>query len=137
MLAFVGDKQQAIREMVRVTKPGAYVGLNEMFLLTESEALCAWRDLGLAWDEALCGLDMATFLDPADREVRAAAEAAREILVRLEAAPFIARLDAALARSSDQTGHAAEPTMAPSTPPRRHSNYRRFARPSTLVLLRS
>jgi class 3 adenylate cyclase/tetratricopeptide (TPR) repeat protein len=74
-------------------------------------ALRAWRDLGLAWDEALCGLDMATLLDPADPEVRAAAEAAREILVRLRAAPFIARLNAALARSADRTGHSAMPTM--------------------------
>ena len=81
------------------------------------EALRAWRDLGLAWDEALCGLDMALLLDPADPEVRAAAEAAREILVRLEAAPFIARLDAALARSSDRAGHSAAPEMAPATPP--------------------
>ena len=63
------------------------------------DALRGWRDLGLAWDEALCGLDMATLLDPADPEVRAAADAAREILVRLEAAPFLARLDAAMARS--------------------------------------
>jgi hypothetical protein len=47
---------------------------------------------------------MAILLDPADREVNAAAEAAREILVRLEAAPFVARLDAALARSADRTG---------------------------------
>jgi arsenite methyltransferase len=36
VLAFVADKEQAIREMVRVTKPGGYVGLNEMFLLTET-----------------------------------------------------------------------------------------------------
>ena len=36
MLAFVADKEQAIREMVRVTKPGGYVGLNEAFLLTET-----------------------------------------------------------------------------------------------------
>jgi len=71
------------------------------------EALRAWRDLGLAWDEALCGLDMATLLDPADSEVRTAADAAREILVRLGAAPFIARLDAALARSSDRAGQSA------------------------------
>jgi hypothetical protein len=61
------------------------------------EALRAWRDLGLAWDEALCGLDMAQLLDPDEPEVRAAADTAREILVRLEAAPFLARLDAALA----------------------------------------
>jgi hypothetical protein len=59
-------------------------------------------------DEALCGLDMALLLDPADPEVRAAADSARQILVWLEAAPFIARLDAALARSSDPTGHPAE-----------------------------
>ena len=39
-------------------------------------ALRAWRELGLAWDEALCGLDMATLLDPAEPEVRAAAHAA-------------------------------------------------------------
>jgi tetratricopeptide (TPR) repeat protein len=69
------------------------------------EALRAWRDLGLAWDEALCGLDMALLLDPAEPEVRAATEAAREILVRLEAAPFLARLDDALARV-DRDGSA-------------------------------
>ena len=69
------------------------------------DALREWRDLGLVWDEALCGLDMATLLDPADAEVRAAADAAREILVRLEAAPFLARLVAAMARS----GQAARP----------------------------
>jgi class 3 adenylate cyclase/tetratricopeptide (TPR) repeat protein len=65
------------------------------------EALRSWRDLGLVWDEALCGIDMATLLDPADPEVRAAALASREILVRLEAAPFISRLDAATARSPE------------------------------------
>jgi len=31
VLAFVEDKQRAIREFVRVTKPGGYVGLNEAF----------------------------------------------------------------------------------------------------------
>jgi class 3 adenylate cyclase/tetratricopeptide (TPR) repeat protein len=69
------------------------------------DALREWRDLGLLWDEALCGLDMATLLDPADPEVRAAADAAREILVRLEAAPFLARLDAAMARSGEPGRH--------------------------------
>ena len=71
------------------------------------DALHAWRDLGLAWDEALCGIDMATLLGPAEPEVRAAVEAAREILVRLDAVPFVARLDAELARESD--GDAALP----------------------------
>ena len=33
VLNFVGDKAQAIRELGRVTKPGGYVGINEMFWL--------------------------------------------------------------------------------------------------------
>ncbi len=80
-------------------------------LVRYREALRRWRDLGLAWDEALCGLDMAILLDPADPEVRAAAAGAREILVRLEAAPFIARLDAAMARAPQAV---ARPRPAPA-----------------------
>jgi hypothetical protein len=46
---------------------------------------------------------MATFLDPAEPEVRAAADAAREILTRLGARPFLERLDAASKRRSTPT----------------------------------
>jgi hypothetical protein len=60
------------------------------------DSLRAWRDLGLAWDEALCELDMVLLLGLDDPEVRAAGDAARDILTRLEAAPILARLDAAL-----------------------------------------
>ena len=74
------------------------------------DALEAWRDLGLLWDEALCGLDMALLLDPANPEVRAAADASRDILVRLGAVPFIERLDATLGRQPDAT-NAAGPTI--------------------------
>jgi class 3 adenylate cyclase/tetratricopeptide (TPR) repeat protein len=63
------------------------------------DSLRDWRELGLPWDEALTGIDMATLLDPAIPEVQVAATTAREILVRLRAVPFITRLDAALARS--------------------------------------
>jgi len=50
---------------------------------------------------------MTSLLDPSEPEVRAAGEAGREILVRLEAAPFLARLDAALARTgSDRAAPA-------------------------------
>jgi tetratricopeptide (TPR) repeat protein len=62
------------------------------------EALRAWRDLGLPWDEALCAVDMATVLDPAEPEVRAAAETAREILTRLGAKPILERMEAAMTR---------------------------------------
>ena len=84
------------------------------------EALRSWRDLGQTWDEALTGIDMATLLDPSEPEVRAAAESAREILVRLGAKPYLQRLDAAMARStsaeSPSTG-AAEPTESRSATP--------------------
>ncbi len=36
VLAFLGDKERAIAEMVRVTRPGGHVGLNEGFLLTHT-----------------------------------------------------------------------------------------------------
>ena len=62
--------------------------------------LRAWQGLGLAWDEALCAIDMVTVLDPADPEVRAAADAARTILTRLGAKPMLERLDAAISRSA-------------------------------------
>ena len=78
-------------------------------------AMAAWRDLGLAWDEALCGLDMALLLDPAEPEVQAAAGRAREILRRLEAAPFLEQLDAALARPIERAG-ATRRAVRPGTP---------------------
>jgi hypothetical protein len=73
------------------------------------EAIRAWRELGQPWREALTAVDMATLLDPADPAVRDAAAAGREILVRLRAAPFVDKLDAALARPSRETDpHRAE-----------------------------
>lgn len=38
VLAFVADKEQAIHELVRVTRPGGYVGLNEALHITEAPA---------------------------------------------------------------------------------------------------
>jgi class 3 adenylate cyclase/tetratricopeptide (TPR) repeat protein len=81
------------------------------------EALAGWRDLGSPWREALAAITMATLLEPADPEVRMAAQAACEILVRLEAAPFIARLDAILARASDRAGRSTAPKAVSVTPP--------------------
>ena len=81
-------------------------------LLAFREALAGWRDLGSPWREALTAITMAMLLDPADPEVRMAAESAREILVRLQAAPFIVRLDAALAGPPDRAGDPAAPTTA-------------------------
>jgi hypothetical protein len=63
-------------------------------------AMNRWRDLRMVVDESLCVIDMATLLDPAEPDVRAAADAAREILVRLRAKPVLERLDAAMARKA-------------------------------------
>jgi class 3 adenylate cyclase/tetratricopeptide (TPR) repeat protein len=63
-----------------------------------ADASRGFRDLGLPVDEALTAIEMATLLDPALPEVRAATDAARDILTGLRARPFIDRLDAAMAR---------------------------------------
>ena len=65
------------------------------------DALRRFRDSGLPLDEAFTAIEMATLLDPAEREVRGAADAAREILIRLGATPFMARLDAAVSRQPE------------------------------------
>ena len=58
------------------------------------EALDRWRDLGLDWDEALTGLEMATVLDRGEPDVAAAIGRSREIFERLRARPFLERLAA-------------------------------------------
>jgi hypothetical protein len=81
------------------------------------QALRDWRELGCVWDLALCGLDMTLLLDPSQPEVRAAADSAREIPVRLGARPFVERLDEALAKSTPTSAKPARgepPVQAPS-----------------------
>ena len=62
------------------------------------DVLRGWRQLGLAFDEALAALDMAILLAPTAGEMAespTAIEWARETLERLGARPLVARLDAA------------------------------------------
>jgi hypothetical protein len=63
-----------------------------------------FRDAGLSLDEGLTAIEMATLLDPADPEVRAAIEAGRAMLEGLGARPFVEQLDAAVAHSMDAEG---------------------------------
>jgi len=79
------------------------------------DALRGFRDLGLPVDEAFTAIEMAMLLDPADPEVRAAADAARAILTRLRARPFLERLEAALARPAPPL--PLMPTRAADTSP--------------------
>ena len=72
------------------------------------DALDGWRDLGLEWDEAMTGLEMATVLDRRQPDVAAAIQRSREIMERLRARQFLDRLSLA---GSDAPGvRAPEPT---------------------------
>ncbi len=64
------------------------------------DALRGWRQLGLAFDEAMAALDLAILLAPTEREMADAAtslETARDTFGRLGARPFLERLEAARA----------------------------------------
>ncbi|HEX7473977.1 MAG TPA: adenylate/guanylate cyclase domain-containing protein [Candidatus Limnocylindrales bacterium] len=56
-------------------------------------ALATYRDMGLRFDLAMAGLDMAALVGPEVPAVRAAAAESRAILMELGARPVIARLD--------------------------------------------
>jgi class 3 adenylate cyclase len=81
------------------------------------DALRNWRETHSAWDEALTGVDMAVLLDPSEPEVAAAAASSRAIFERLRAAPFLARLDEALARSGGSTPSAHTTQSVPVSEP--------------------
>ena len=69
------------------------------------EAIDAFRDLGLPWDEALAGLSAAMRLGPDAPGVREWVESARATFLRLEAAPFVTHLDSiASGTRSDPSG---------------------------------
>jgi class 3 adenylate cyclase/tetratricopeptide (TPR) repeat protein len=76
------------------------------------QAIAVYEGLGLALDVAIAGLIMVTVMDPADPRVRAAGLEARERFVAIGATPFLARLDAAMARSEPRPSPkaAAVPT---------------------------
>ncbi len=76
------------------------------------EALRRWDELGIAWDGVLTAIDMATVLDPSRPEVREAALAARDVLVRLRAQPHLDRLDARLAEADARRPGAPVPDPA-------------------------
>jgi tetratricopeptide (TPR) repeat protein len=82
----------------------ALEGRRDEALALYRDTLRRWRDLGLAWREALTIIDMATLLGPAEPEVTRGSGPAREILARIGATPYLARLDAALEASPAAEG---------------------------------
>ena len=81
------------------------------------DALAAWRELGLSWDEAITAIDMATLLGPTEPDVVAAAEVASATFRRLGARPFLARLETAMAGAAGAPA-TPQPEASPApTPP--------------------
>jgi hypothetical protein len=64
-------------------------------------AMGGWRESGLRFDQALCGLDAVLLLGAAEPEVRAMGEEARVIFEDLGAQPFLERLETALGTHSE------------------------------------
>jgi tetratricopeptide (TPR) repeat protein len=84
------------------------------------EANRRFRDAGLPLDEGLTAIEMASLLDPADPEVRAAVEGGREILSRLAAKPLLEQLEAAAARVHvTAAARAVLPVTTPMAPQQR------------------
>ncbi len=72
------------------------------------DAIRRFRDLELPVDEALTAIEMATLLDPAEPEVRAATQAAREILTRLREFDCWSQADL-LIKALDDLDHLVRP----------------------------
>ena len=60
------------------------------------DAIRQWRDIGAAFDLALCELDFVKFVGGENPEAKAAAEEAKSIFQRLGAPAFLQRLNDAV-----------------------------------------
>jgi tetratricopeptide (TPR) repeat protein len=100
-LAAVGRRGAADDARLREINAGiaALEGLTATAIDLYAQNLTVWNDLGMPYDAAITGLEMVTLLDPTEPRVRAAGVAARDLMVQLGAKPFLARLDAAMART--------------------------------------
>ena len=76
-----GPNMEASRLTVRAGI-GALEGRHDEALGAYREALGLWRDLGLVWDEALCGLDVAMLMGVRDDEALATVERTRNLLTQ-------------------------------------------------------
>jgi tetratricopeptide (TPR) repeat protein len=80
------------------------------------DVLDKWRELGLAWDEGMTGLEMATVLDRSEPDVAAAIGRSIEIFERLRARPFLERLAASDGGSRAVVAEPAAPIAVSATP---------------------
>jgi len=78
----------------------ALAGNDAAALEAFGRARTTFHDIGMAFDDALAGIVMASLLDPGRDEVALAVERAREILVGLRANALLRLLDEAVERGS-------------------------------------
>jgi class 3 adenylate cyclase/tetratricopeptide (TPR) repeat protein len=83
-----------------------------------TRALDGWHELGLRFQEALVGIDMAELVDPSELDVQRAVQNSRVILSELGAIPFLERLSATVARAGEAT--AATPPDSDAVPISEH-----------------
>jgi class 3 adenylate cyclase/tetratricopeptide (TPR) repeat protein len=74
----------------------AFDGKRGEALAAYRSAVRAWREIGVAWQEALTGIDMVVTVGPQDADPDVV-QSTRRVLERLGARPYIERLDAVLA----------------------------------------
>ena len=113
-IAIHGPHMEASRLTVRAGI-AAVEGRQSEALGDYREALRLWRDVGLLWDEALCGLDFAILVGMRDDEARATVERTAEILTQLGARPFLARLEAVLGSSAPRAATATLSSEEPAS----------------------
>ena len=108
-LAALGSRGRAIDAERATIRAGlaALAGDRTAALAHYRAAATAYRDLGLAFDEALLGLEAARILGVVDSEVAGWAETARATFERLGAAPLLAALERAAAQAEAQGSASA------------------------------
>ena len=108
-LAALGTRGRAVDADRATIRAGlaALAGDPEVARAGYRTALVAYRDLGLAWDEALLAQEAAWMLGVADPEIAGWVDAARGTFIRLEAAPMLSLLDQAAAGSRIASGGPA------------------------------
>jgi hypothetical protein len=113
----------------RVVEAGiaALDGRTDDALSLYQDALRGWGDLGITWEEAMTGLDMAMLLDPGSPRVRPPVDRARSTFAGLRATRLLELLDAATGRADAPTASPANPfsptsASSPTEPAARHGS---------------
>jgi class 3 adenylate cyclase/tetratricopeptide (TPR) repeat protein len=107
-LALLGNQAGRVPAAIRREAEAALAALDRRrpeALAGFSDATRRWRELGLDFEAAVCGLDLVIMLGPSEPEARAAAEEVGPVFERLEAQPFLKLL----ADATGTSGSAPSP----------------------------